>query len=1093
MDYETRFDTLNDNQQAAVTTIDGPLLVIAGPGTGKTELLSMRAANILRETDMLPSNILCLTFTDSGAVNMRERLRQIIGEQAYKVAIHTFHSFGVEIINQNREYFFRGSEYQPADELSQYTILRAMFDELDRTNPLATQNQGEYTYLSDIRSMISEFKKSGLTSEELRQVITGNQTTIETIAPDIAAIFDSKITKAVIEPFAELAQRAATLEEQALPTGISSYISGLSLSLAHAAQEALETGKTNAITAWKKQWCKQDANKTTVLKDSLYITKLQAAIDLYETYRTKLNEAKLYDYDDMILNVIQALKAHPDLHANLSETYQYIMVDEFQDTNLAQLRLLFSLTDYDKPNVMAVGDDDQAIFSFQGADVGNIQRFRDYYQDPEIIVLTDNYRSDASILQVSRTVIVQGEDRLEHTTPGLSKQLTPHVLHEDAHVTINQYIAEDVERAALARTIAGLLKSSVPAESIAVLAKQHDELIATLPHFANHAIAVNYERRDNALDNELIKLVEHLARIILAIRQSRHEDANGLLPELIAHPAWGFMPVDIWKLSLQAWRNREQWLEAMLTTNEFKPFAEWLVSLSVSQTDAPLEAQIDQLIGISNPTTASDDATEAYVSPLRNFFFSPETLKNQPDAYLDTLEALRTVRDKLREHTDTDAPSLEQFVSLIDTYQQMNARLSVVRNRAEHKQGHVNLMSAHKAKGLEFDHVFVIGATDARWGEKARGKSRNIPYPANLPLQPVGNTYDERLRLFFVAMTRAKKTLTMSHAETDKSGKPTLIASFLSGQTVLAPAVDDSLESATAITETDWHDRLTRPVSEDLRSLLAPTLESYKLSVTHLNNFLDVSRGGPQTFLLNNLLRFPQAKSAKASLGTAIHAALQFAHNAVRSDGTLPDMSRLLDEFSTALQLQRLSPHDYEQWNEYGRSALEGFMTAYGATFSKNQRAELNFAGQGAVVQEARLTGALDLVDIDTQAKTIRVTDYKTGKPARDWKGSSDYDKIKLHKYRQQLMFYQLLVEHSRDYHGYAFTGGVLQFVEPDQTTGELFALEDSFSREELDQFARLIGIVWQKITALDLPDISGYEPTYKGMLQFEHDLLDIT
>ena len=167
-------------------------------------------------------------------------------------------------------------------------------------------------------------------------------------------------------------------------------------------------------------------------------------------------------------------------------------------------------------------------------------------------------------------------------------------------------------------------------------------------------------------------------------------------------------------------------------------------------------------------------------------------------------------------------------------------------------------------------------------------------------------------------------------------------------------------------------------------------------------------------------------------------------------------------------------------------------MTAYGATFSKHQRAELNFAGQGAVVQEARLTGALDLVDIDTQAKTIRVTDYKTGKPARDWKGSSDYDKIKLHKYRQQLMFYQLLVEHSRDYHGYAFTGGVLQFVEPDQTTGELFALEDSFSREELDQFARLIGIVWQKITALDLPDISGYEPTYKGMLQFEHDLLDI-
>ena len=123
MDFQTRYAKLNANQRQAVDYIHGSLLVIAGPGTGKTELLSMRTAQILRQTDTLPDSILCLTFTESGATNMRQRLRQIIGEDAYKIAIHTFHSFGMEIINQHREYFFRGADAQPADELTQHQIV----------------------------------------------------------------------------------------------------------------------------------------------------------------------------------------------------------------------------------------------------------------------------------------------------------------------------------------------------------------------------------------------------------------------------------------------------------------------------------------------------------------------------------------------------------------------------------------------------------------------------------------------------------------------------------------------------------------------------------------------------------------------------------------------------------------------------------------------------------------------------------------------------------------------------------------------------------------------------------------------------------
>src|ERR1035437_10388980 len=110
MDFKKRYATLNKAQREAVDAIDGPVMVIAGPGTGKTELLSVRTANILQKTDTLPENILCLTFTDSGANAMRERLTEIMGKDAYKVAIHTFHSFGSEIINQYGEYFYQGAQ-----------------------------------------------------------------------------------------------------------------------------------------------------------------------------------------------------------------------------------------------------------------------------------------------------------------------------------------------------------------------------------------------------------------------------------------------------------------------------------------------------------------------------------------------------------------------------------------------------------------------------------------------------------------------------------------------------------------------------------------------------------------------------------------------------------------------------------------------------------------------------------------------------------------------------------------------------------------------------------------------------------------------
>lgn len=1125
MDFDTRYATLNANQRQAVDYIHGSLLVIAGPGTGKTELLSMRTAQILRQTDTLPDSILCLTFTESGAANMRQRLRQIIGEDAYKIAIHTFHSFGTEIINQHRQYFFRGADAQPADELTQHQIVTGILEGLDWRNPLSAKNNGEFVYTSELIRVISEFKQSGLTPTELRAITVDNQYVIAGIAPDIQQVFATKISKKTIELFAPLAEKIAERVGEGnaattanLPSSITPYAQVLALSIAHAAQEAIDANSTKPLTAWKNKWCEKNAAGEFVLKDFAASEKLSAAIDVYEAYGNVLAERSLFDYDDMILSVIQACEAHPELRANLQEQFQFIMVDEFQDTNLAQLRLLFDLTgDEDNPNIMAVGDDDQAIFSFQGADVGNIQRFRQHYHDPKIIVLTDNYRSAADILAAARGVITQGTDRLENTIDGLSKQLTAHASSSGARVQVQEFTSASEERAGVAQQIAELIKRGENPAHITVIARHHKELIELLPYLYRQNLTVNYERHDDILEQDIIQALDKLARVVMAIHQNNLDTANSLLPGVIAHPAFGFSALDIWRLSLHAYKNRQLWLESMLANSTFQLFGEWLLERAKDVPNLPLEEQLDKLLGLEAGTTPIDsvqqlqperpqtpgakrgvdrDGSSAYsneessLNSLAAHYFSPQALAQHPDAYLTTLESLRTLRQKLRDRATDATPTLADFLEFIDLHRSTKTRLTHIRPQASALGGAINLMTAHKSKGLEFPHVFVIGAIDSAWGEKVRSRSRLIRYPANLQLQPAGTSYDERLRLFFVAMTRAKTTLTMTYSQTNDAGSDTMIASFLTDHTPTIIPAADTPATQIIVAQTDWSTRLSAPMTAELKDVLAPTLETYKLSITHLNNFLDVSRGGPQNFLLNNLLRFPSAKSPAASYGTAIHASLQQLHNLLRADHRLPPTERILHYFRTSLEAQHLPPDNFELYLDKGTAALTAFLDAKSSDFRDTELAELDFAHQGVIVGGARLTGKLDVADIDKHNKTIFVTDYKTGKPSHSWKGISDYEKIKLHKYRQQLMFYQLLVESSRDYGNFTFTGARLQFIEPDMKTGDILSLEDTFSREELAEFTRLIGVIWRKITALELPDISGYSADYKGMVQFEEDLL---
>lgn len=1089
MDFDSRYGKLNDRQREAVDTIDGPLMVVAGPGTGKTELLSMRAANILRKTDTLPENILCLTFTESGAVAMRKRLSEIIGPAAYKIAIHTFHSFGSEIINRYGEYFYHGADFRPASDLSSYELLHSIFDSLDFSNPLSGKMNDEYTHLSDTLTTISELKKSGLTNEELLRLLDANDEVLDHVEPDLQSVFSSRISNKTIDQLSPVATKLAELDTPDMPPEISPLSSVLALSLTHAIDTAAAEGSTKPITAWKNTHLEKNEEGVFVFKDRKRARKLRAVSYLYYQYLMKMQEEELYDFDDMVLRVVHAMEVFPDLRYNLQEKYLYVMVDEFQDTNLAQARILHNLTSTpsgDAPNIMVVGDDDQAIYSFQGAEVGNILGFKDRYEGVRIVTLTDNYRSADVILKKARNVITQGGGRLEQYIEEVDKQLSAHRTPKAADVTLTRFGRIEQERRGLATTIRRQIDSGIDPSDIAVLARRHHELISLLPYLAEQEIPVNYERRDNVLESEVIVQLIRLSRIVCHLAAGEITEADALLPELLIHPAWGFDTKQLWELSLNAHKHRGSWLEQMSVTPTFKPMFDWLNELIRLSATEPTERLIDLMVG--NPDEDRDDGK--YHSPLYPYFF--DRTASNADTYVVYLESLRTVRAKLEQYRPNEPLSLEGFIEFVELHQRMGSAITSVRLRSDFSVSAVNLMTAHKSKGLEFDHVHIVGAVDTSWGEQVRTRSRLIGYPENLPIRPSGDSLDERLRLFFVAMTRAKNSLSISFATTDHNGRELLPASFLVNNewTVLEAESTDDTQTVIDELRQEWYQQYTAAVDDDLKHVLASTLENYKLSVTHLTSFLDVTRGGPEYFLINNLLHFPTSKAPSAQYGSAIHSALQRAHSHLTANGKRKPVEDVLQDFEKSLAGYHMSAHDFQAYSQRGELSLTAFLTEHYERFHEDQKVEMSFANQQSHVGEATLTGALDLVDIDYDSKLITVTDYKTGAASVRWQGKTDGEKLKLHKYRQQLMFYKLLVEHARDFTGYKVEKGVLQFVEP-TISGQVVTLDMTFDQDELTEFAQLVEQVHRLICALELPDISAYPKTYAGTLQFEADIRD--
>jgi DNA helicase-2/ATP-dependent DNA helicase PcrA len=1115
MDFTELYRSLNTAQKEAVDTIEGPLLVIAGPGTGKTQLLSARVANILQKTDTLPQNILCLTFTENGALNMRDRLTRFIGQAAYDVNISTYHAFGGDLIRRYPQYFVEHRMQNPVDELGKHQIVQTIVEAMHYTNPLKQTRH----HLGDLIGTISEVKRALLTSEDLQAIATQNLLFLQASKKDIAAVFEglsrmpSKAEKS-IELFSNTLDVIQEHEPaQSANETFGSLANVAAHELAIALEHATQTNSTKPLTAWKNSWLVKNADNQYIIDGELQNQRMAALAIVLEQYQAALGERGLYDFDDMIIRAIQAMEQNLDLKYTLQEQYLYILLDEFQDTNAAQLKLVELLTDNPvsngRPNVMAVGDDDQAIYAFQGAQYSNMVDFYELYKEVALINLTENYRSHTDILETAGNIAGQIEARLNATFADIDKSLVAAntKLPKKSSLQRTEFMSAIAQYDWIAEQIQKLIDSGTSPSEIAVLAPRHKQLEPLVPYLNARGVPVRYEKRENILETPVIRQIITMCRLVMALHDNNQALAASLWPEVLSFEFWHLPVSEIWKLS---WRvadsrgdERVTWTEALLDSGDgFRAAVLLFLSVAGKVETETVETLLDDIMGNAIVSTDETDMPKV-TSPLRDHYTGEEARETDPELFYQTLSHLIVLRARLREYAQANeaALTLQDFLTFIGLYEMSETPMT---NTSPYNQqaDAVQLMTIFKAKGLEFEHVFLPSCQDDVWGSSARGNSNKITLPANLaPIRHAGANDDERLRMLFVAVTRARFGLHLTSFLSNYAGKLTKRVKYLNEQeqedgtfkTLVLPENAQNIHTeehsapAADLLQIDWRGRHTEAVHQTtLRDLLSERLESYQLSPTHLNTFVDLEYAGPERFFFSTLLRFPQAPTIDSQFGNAVHETLEWIQQTTDKEGSAPPIDRIHKHYDMQLERKRLSAGQYAIEQARGHRTLTSFMVQRGGMFRPGvDKAEANFRNENVHLGEVWMGGKIDRLEIDREKKTITVVDYKTGHGFDRWESST-----KLHKYKQQLYCYKLLIEHSRSYRDYEVTEGRLEFVEP-TSDGKCHALTLKFEPKELERTKQLITALWQHVHALDFPDITEYAASLSGIKEFEDFLLD--
>jgi DNA helicase-2/ATP-dependent DNA helicase PcrA len=1014
---------LNPSQLKAVNQIEGPVMVIAGPGTGKTQILAARIANILIQTDVYPENILCLTYTDAGTIAMRKRLNEFIGPTSYRVNIFTFHAFCNCVIQDNLDVFgFRNLD--PISDLEKIQYTREIIDSLDKNNPLKRFTGDTYFETYRMLNLYSMLKKEDLDPE-----------------------FVIEKTK--------------------------SYIDSLQYKEEYRYKRS---GKRKDGSSYQKG----NINIEKIAEEKRKMELLVAACNTFEIYQQKLRSNRRYDFDDMLIWVINAFKNNDQLLATYQEQYQYILVDEYQDTSGAQNDILNLLLQFwSDPNVFVVGDDDQSIYRFQGANIKNMQQFKSTYidntQKPGLLVnLTENYRSSQRILQTANSIIKNSNPN-NRLLP--NKQLIASNTTVKNHEFIPTIItckntAEEVVY--VANQIENLISNGVQPQKIAVLYREHKQADEIIDYLLCKKINVNAKRRKNILVEPTIKKIITILKFIHAELKQSNSGENYLF-ELLHFPEFGLPAIEIAKLATDisnknfierktSWRQELRLLDKkykpdLFTNNDFTANF-----LKVSNT---LELLINEASGLT--------LQQLVYQVLNQCGILANALNNNNSQWNLTL--INSFFNFIKSET-AKKPSykLSNLVADIELLNENN--LSIPAEQIFANENGVNFLTAHSSKGLEFTYVFIIGCTTRFWDKNK--PNRDYKLPDNL-LECETNEDDEIRRLFYVAITRAEKFLTFTYANKNNDGKelePSVFISELQAsdtvKTQTANLLPQAIESFFTALYTTSEPTLPKNILHT--AYVDELLEKYSLSVTHLNNYLKC----PLKFYFTNFIRVPAPKSANMTFGSAVHFAIErlFKRMLEHAEKKFESAEQMLKDFEWFMYRHKdsFTDSEFELKLMYGHKIIPMYYNQYVNSWNKNTSIEKPY--RNILMEGVPISGKIDKIEF--YGNNVIVVDYKTGqfKNAKDKfkipnpeRVSNAIEEGKQPKfedefggdYWRQAIFYKLLLDYDKT-RNWRMQSCEFDFVEPDKDSGSFYKQQVKFTQQEIDIVKQQIKSTYEKI-----------------------------
>ncbi|MBK8301078.1 MAG: ATP-dependent helicase [Chitinophagaceae bacterium] len=969
--FKEEYERLNEKQRIAVDTIDGPVMVIAGPGTGKTQILASRIGKILLDTDAQPENILCLTYTEAGVVAMRRRLLNFIGPNAYKVNICTFHAFCNDVIQDNLS-LFEKTALDPVSDLEKIQFFKELIDSFPKNHLLKRYRGDVYFEINNLQSLFSNMKKEGWTPSFINQKI------------------DDYLAN--------------------LPTR----------------DEFIYKRKYKEFNAG-------DLKRDKIQEEQERMEKLRAAVGEFDRFQQLMRKKNRYDFDDMINWVIKAFEENKNLLANYQEKYQYVLVDEYQDTSGTQNRLVELLISYwEKPNVFVVGDDDQSIYRFQGANVENMLDFAANYQNDLLtVVLTNNYRSTQPILDISKTLINRNDERLVKKIEGLSKELlsTNQLINQLTNKPfIREYDTQRQEMIGIAKQVQDLVGQQVPPGKIGIIYKENKYGEELAQYFKLLNIPVYSKRHLNILELSLGQKI----MLVLKYLASEHDisySGDEMLFEILHFDWFGIPSIEIAKISMEVaekrYKDDKTSIRQLLVEKSLAP-AKDLFSSNLHGGLKKTSAIIEQLVtDVSNVTLQ-----HLFENIIREAGVLSHIMQS-PDKHWQ-LQILTGLFDFVKDETHRNPTlNLQGFVNLIEMMEKEDIKLPLVQVSGSDKG--VNLMTAHGSKGLEFEYVLLVGCNSSFW-EKKRKPGGGYKLPDTMFTSLAGTNDEEELRrLFYVAITRAEQHLYISYSKFKNDGKelePSMFIAEIQDEHHLPIEkiiIDTGVLSEFAALH--FIEAQAPEIDKIEEEYIGQLLDKFVMNVTALNNYLKC----PLEFYFKNLVRIPSPKNEATEFGSAVHHALEKLFRKMQ-DGkkdTFEPKEEFIGDFVWYIERHRESftREQYARRLEYGQEVLSHYYDKYISSFNKIVTIERRIK---TVYKDVPLKGALDKLEFD--GKSVNVVDYKSGDPDKGipkTKGPSDKDPNG-GDYWRQAVFYKILVD-NYEQKDWKVVSTEFDFIEPDK------------------------------------------------------------